>query len=272
MWLRRRCLVLSMVVLSLALTMVTTRSAWAWGRMGHRVAGQLAESRLTPVARRSVQELLEPGETLADASLWADEQKREIPESAPWHYVNVPITETGYNPRFCPDTGCVVSKIPEFQRTLADTTAGRAERARALRFLTHFVQDLHQPVHVGDNRDRGGNDLQLQYFGKGTNLHRIWDFEMLERGELKLSTLYGQVSALVTPERSEQWSSGSAIEWANESFVLAQKAYRAPGDGRLLRAGDKLGQAYEDTFLVVARERIARSGVRLAWLLNGTLK
>lgn len=251
---------------------IPARPAWAWGRMGHRVAGQLAESRLSATARQAVRELLEPGETLADASLWADEHKRDIPESAPWHYVNVPITEAAYNPRFCPDTGCVVSKISEFQRVLADMTAPRTERQKALRFLAHLVQDLHQPVHVGDNRDRGGNDLQLQYFDKGTNLHRVWDFEMLERGEPELSTLYRQISALATAERGAAWSSGTAVDWANESLALAKKAYRLPERDRVLRSGDKLGQSYEDAFLDVARERVAQSGVRLAFILNEVLK
>lgn len=262
------------IILSLVFAGVSDwpRPAWAWGRMGHRVAGQLAESRLSDAARKAVRELLEPGETLADASLWADEHKRDIPESAPWHYVNVPITEAGYAPRFCPATGCVVSKIPDFQRVLADTTAPRAERQKALRFLAHLVQDLHQPVHVGDNHDRGGNDLQLQYFGKGTNLHRIWDFEMLERGEPKLSALYEQISVLATPEASMRWSDGSVVDWANESFTLAQQAYKMPRQDRVLRSGDKLAQAYDDAFVGVARERVAQSGVRLAFLLNGALK
>jgi len=262
------------IVLSVVFAGVSdwARPAWAWGRMGHRVAGQLAESRLSDAARKAVRELLEPGETLADASLWADEHKRDIPESAPWHYVNVPITEVGYAPRFCLATGCVVYKIPDFQRVLADTTAPRAERQKALRFLAHLVQDLHQPVHVGDNHDRGGNGLQLQYFGKGTNLHRIWDFEMLERGEPKLSAVYEQIRTLATPEASTRWSGGSVVDWANESFTLAQQAYKMPRQDRMLRSGDKLGQAYDDVFVGVARERVAQSGVRLAFLLNDVLK
>src|SRR5262245_5477236 len=90
---------------------VAPRPALAWGRMGHRAAARLAESRLTPAARAAVKDLLEPGESLADASTWADEVRPDRPESAPWHYVNVPITEPRYSPRFCPDEGCVVRKV-----------------------------------------------------------------------------------------------------------------------------------------------------------------
>ena len=157
------------------------RDARAWGKVGHRVATLAAEHRLTPAARSKIHELLDTGETLADASLWADQYRRAVPGSGAWHYVNVPLSEVHYDARFCPPTGCIVSKIRELRATLASDAAPREERQRALRLLVHFVEDLHQPLHVGDLGDRGGNDLQVQFFGRGTNLHRLWDEEIIER-------------------------------------------------------------------------------------------
>ncbi len=136
--------------------------AHAWGRLGHRASARLAESRLSPRARAIVQELLEPDESLADASTWADEHSRDIPGSASWHYVNVSIASAHYDPRDCKARGCVVSKIAEFREVLADRHAPRARRRQALRFFVHLVQDLHQPLHVADRGDRGGNSLQLR--------------------------------------------------------------------------------------------------------------
>jgi len=107
------------VAAGIALLLLMPGAVWPWGRTGHRVSAMMAESRLTPAASAAVRGLLEPGESLADASTWADEQ-REVPRSGPWHYVNVPISEPRYDSRFCSPGGCVVSKIEDFERVLSD--------------------------------------------------------------------------------------------------------------------------------------------------------
>ncbi len=140
------------------------------------------ESRLSPQARAIIRDFLEPGESLADAATWADENSREIPGSAAWHFVNVRISSPHYSPRDCRPQGCVVTKIAEFRTILADQHAPRSRRRMALRFFVHLVQDLHQPMHVADRNDRGGNNLQLRY-GRydNTNLHQVWDSGLLRQ-------------------------------------------------------------------------------------------
>ena len=103
----------------IAFLLLTPGAVWPWGRTGHRVSSMMAESRLTPAALAAVRNLLERGESLADASAWADHQ-REVPKSDPWHYVSVPISEPRYDPKFCAPSGCVVSKIEDFERVLSD--------------------------------------------------------------------------------------------------------------------------------------------------------
>jgi hypothetical protein len=169
------------VVVALSGMLAGHRPALAWGHLEHRASALLAEARLTPAARAVVLELLEPGESLAEASTWADEVRRARPGSGSWHYVNVPITEPEYSPQFAPRRGDVVGKVEQFALVVADRSAPRARRREALKFLVHLVQDLHQPVHVGDRGDRGGNDLQVRFFGKGSNLHRVWDSGLIER-------------------------------------------------------------------------------------------
>jgi hypothetical protein len=240
--------------------------------MGHRAAAKLAETRLSPAALAAVKGLLEPGETLADASTWADEVRRDIPESGPWHYVNVPVTEPKYADRFCGESGCVVRKIDDFRKTLADKTASRAERRKALRFLVHLVQDLHQPVHVGDRHDRGGNDLQVQFFGKGSNLHRVWDSGLIEQAYPDESALLRDLAALASAGGSAAWAGGSVVDWADESLAAARGAYRDPATGRELRRGAKLDLPYQNANLPVVRHRLARAGVRLAAVLNDVFR
>jgi len=244
--------------------------ARAWGRLAHRAAGRLAEARLTPKARAAVLALLEPGESLADASLWADEVRRDRPETSTWHYVNVPITDSRYDDRYCRGNGCVVGKVRDFRKLLADPTAPRLQRQEALRFLAHFLQDMHQPLHVGDRSDRGGNDTQVQFFGKGSNLHRVWDSGLIERAYRDDLSLTRDLERLASAPGSSAWTEGTEADWAGESLALARIAYRQVPTGPPLRRGERLGEPYLQAYLPLARDRVARSAVRLAAVLNAT--
>ena len=249
-------------------------SAWAWGRLGHRVAGRIAEARLTPAAKLAVHDLLDPGQTLADVSTWADEVRRDRPESATWHYVNVPIAESKYHPRHEDPKGGVVSKILDFQKIVADTSAPRLQRQEALKYLVHFLQDMHQPVHVGHRADRGGNDLQVQFFDQGSNLHRVWDSGLIEHSKNDKTDAefeanrFQDLATKITPELADQWSKGTVEDWANESLVAAKGAYLNPLTGKELPKGAKLGQPYYEVNLPVAELRVEQAGVRLAAVLN----
>ncbi len=268
---RRPALAAALAVLT-AFSALNPGVALGWGKIGHRVSARLAESRLTPEALAAVKALLEPGESLADAALWADEVRRQRPKSGPWHYINVPITEGRVDRSFCPDAGCVLSAIEEMRTTLADREAPVEKRREALRFLVHFVQDAHQPVHVGDRGDRGGNDLQVQFFRKGSNLHRVWDSGLIEQHSADEAVWEREVGALITPATASAWVGGTPEDWADESLVAARAAYLVPGTDSPLKPGARLDEAYLDAQLPVVRDRLARSSVRLAEILNATLR
>ena len=149
------------------------------GRLGHRVTSRIAEKHPNPKTKEAVTALLNEGESLADASLWADENRGRLPKTAPWHYVDVPLDEPRYDARFSGDVpakGCVVDEINEFRLVIKDQTKRIEERRFALRFLVHCIEDMHMPLHVGDNHDKGGNLTQVRFFDRGTNMHRLWDF------------------------------------------------------------------------------------------------
>ena len=286
--LRRRLLVLagSTLVGSTLLAALVPAAARAWGGAGHRIAGRIADDRLSPAARRAVAELLEPGESLASVSSWADQVRRadKYKHTATWHYVNVPITEEKYHPRFEDAKGGVVSQVIRLQKMIADPGLPRAERQDALKFLAHFVEDMHQPVHVGHRDDRGGNDLQVQFFEKGSNLHSVWDSGLLDHSghynpattrnfntPLPADFAQDYIKSLedrITPELAAQWSQGTVEDWANESLRAAKTAYLVPGTRNELRKGAKIGQAYQDANFPTAELRLEQAGVRLAALLN----
>ncbi len=248
--------------------------ASAWGPHGHRLATRVAEGRLTPEAAKAVRELLNSGDTLVGICDWADHEGHDVvPGSAPWHYVNVPISAERYEERDCPPRGCVVSKIREYRKVLADPHAPRKERQLALLFLVHFVEDVHQPLHVGDNRDHGGNDTQVRFRGRGTNLHRLWDSDLIDHVDFDDRQWMERIQKSLTPEHVAEWSKGNVEDWANESLAAAKTAYKfPPGTEKDVRVGLTLTEDYARLARPIVEDRLARAGVRLANELNALFR
>jgi hypothetical protein len=265
---KRRSLGVAAILLFAALW---TPPVWSWGPTGHRVTARFAEERLTPRALAAVRGLLERGTQIEDAATWADEQ-REVRGSEPWHYVNIPITSARYSRGFCPSSGCVVSKIEEFSRVLRDPRAGLQQKRQSLKFLLHFIADLHQPLHVGDNGNRGGNLLQVLFFDRGSNLHSVWDSKIMERHTGNKQVWLWNMTFMANPRMVTEWSKGTPEDWANESLAVAKTAYRLPGKQVLIRPGAKLGNEYYRFALPVVQRQLAKAGVRLAYMLNEIFK
>jgi hypothetical protein len=208
---------------------------------------------------------------LADASLWADENRGRLPKTAPWHYVDVPLEEPRYDARFSgdiPSKGCVVDKINEFRLVVKDKSKSVEGRRFALRFLIHCLQDMHQPCHVGDNSDKGGNQTQVRWFDRGSNMHRVWDSGIIERVGTTEDFWLNDLAALDTPEARQEAMKGTVEDWATESLLAARQAYLVPETGKRLKPGQKLSDSYLNANLPVARRRLYQAGVRLAMVLN----
>jgi nuclease S1 len=216
----------STYVLTLLVALQTASPAWAWGRLGHRVISRLAEKQLTPKAMAAIAELLEPGESLADASLWADENRGRLPKTAPWHYVDVPLDQDRYDPKFSGDVstkGCVIDKINEFKLTVKDSSKPVKDRRFALRFLIHCLEDMHQPCHVGDNGDKGGNRTQVRFFDKGSNMHALWDTLMIERVSKSEDVWLADLAALDSPEARQEAMKRTVEDWPRKACWLRGK-------------------------------------------------
>jgi hypothetical protein len=260
------------------LVLAQTIPAWGWGHNGHRIVAKFAGTRLSTKARVALHDLLEDGEDIADASTWPDEHK--TPSDAPWHFVNVPLEQDAYKDEFCdPTKSCVVKKIDEFRLVLKDPMADELDKRRALRFLIHLVGDIHQPLHVADNSDRGGNSLHVILFRRGTNLHAVWDEGLLmfnpdnDRDDLGRRIDEGswvkRLDKFTTDEMAKKWLAVTKpSDWATESLVKAKVAYQNPRTGKIFEAGDHIDDMYEGVGLKIIEERLAQAGVRLADILN----
>ena len=232
--------------------------AHAWGGQGHRVIAMLAESQLTPAARKEVNRLLalEPGQTLVSISTWADEHRSE--QSRAWHYVNFPRGNCTYEKRRdCADGRCVVGAL-QLQVEILGSRAPDEDRLIALKYLVHFAGDVHQPLHAGFLDDKGGNTYQLQAFMHGSNLHALWDAGLIETLGEDTRTM---AARLALKGKVKPWTAKQA---AQESCrIVAQPGFYP----RHVVSDD-----YIATYTPVMEGRLALAGARLAEVLNRVLK
>lgn len=246
----------------LALSTLFAPAAAAWGPLGHRAVGRIAERHLTPQAARAVVELLAP-EQLAYVTTWADEIRSE-PEGAKaeaWHWVTIPDAQT-YESTQKNSAGDLWEAIPRLEQVLADRKASRLERSQALKWLSHLIADIHQPLHVGRGDDRGGNDLLVLWFNEPTNLHAVWDSKIIESNQLSFS----EIAELVdwpSPVELREWQASGPSDWARESQQLRGACYEL-GDR-------KLSYRYIHDHWPTVQRRLLQAGVRLAGELNRLL-
>ncbi len=191
-----------------------------------------------------------------------------MPRSGPWHYVNVLISEPNYDPKLCSPGGCVVCKVEDFERVLSGPQVSRCERQGALQFLIHLIQDLHRPLHVGDTGSRGADLVEVRFADMGSNLHSIWDSQIVEWHSRDEAEPLRELSALRTPEMIEAWSTGSVEDWATESLADAKLAYYLPGADNLIPSGSRRGEDYCRFALPDVQVRLAQSAVRLPDTFN----
>jgi len=236
--------------------------AHGWGANGHRVAAEIAEGYLSAEARLAVEEILGP-ETLAEASTWPDFMRADPAEfwqvtANPWHYVTVPPGKR-YEDVGAPEQGDAVTALERFSDTVRDPEASDEHRARALRFIVHIIADLHQPLHVGNGDDRGGNDFKITWFGEASNLHRVWDSHLIDSKDLSYSEMTDWLEAKITPADFHRWNTADAMVWVAESAAIRPRIYPEDRDLRW-----DYGYEWTDTLYM----RLQQAGVRTAAYLN----
>jgi hypothetical protein len=252
--------------------------AFAWGKTGHRVVAAIADTQLSGLARAHVQQILGYGESLDEAANWPDEMRAAPGEfwqktATPWHYV----TLNGVIYDHAPPEGDALTALDKFTRTLQDPNASRADKQLALRFVVHIVGDLHQPLHVGKCCDRGANDVKVTWFGKPTNLHAVWDSQLVDDEQLSFTELAAKLERHITPEDVVAWWDVNPFDWVTESAKIRDTVYptaadmpKPPKGKKKLKKGTlpDLSYSYVYRFTPVMEQRLEQGGVRLAAYLN----
>jgi hypothetical protein len=278
----------------------------AWGDEGHEIVATIAYSRLTPAVRQKVDAMLfADTDTLTardfvSRATWADRYrdsdrsttKEHYNATQNWHFVDIELdagdvdTACSNHPQLPPDTpasagqpkDCVVDKIDQFTAELRDPQTSANEKLLALKFLIHFVGDVHQPLHSADHEDRGGNQVAVRYakLTKPSNLHSYWDTYLVQKLGKDPKTVGAALNKKITKAMAAEWSKDSPTTWAQEAFEQAKDvAYNFDGEKTFTDDhggdGEQLDTAYDARALPVVREQLSKAGVRLAALLNASL-
>jgi S1/P1 Nuclease len=246
---------------------VTAIALISWGVTGHRTIGRIAANHLSPQASAAVRELL-GSETLAEASTWPDEVRSqpEYKHTGSWHYINLPLglSEAEFEKTVKGMTQeNVYSALLQQEQILGSTTPTKEQKIEALKFIVHFIGDLHQPMHVSREEDKGGNTIQVNYSGVGTNLHALWDSKLLDHLGLDDQQLADKVDH-VTADQITAWQNDPLIKWIWESYVISSKLY-AEIDAM---NGRSIDDSYYQAHIQIVQQRIEMAGVRLAGVLN----
>jgi hypothetical protein len=243
--------------------------AFAHGPQGHLIAGRAAAPLLCPRAAAEVARL-GGGEDLGELGLWADRIRSNpaYANAAPWHYVNIP-DGASIADHVTPPEGDVLWAIEHFRARLGDTSLDDRERGEALRFLVHFVVDLHQPLHVGRAEDRGGNEIEIVYEGETIDLHSFWDTQAVERHRQNIERAgipdAAHLSRVMQAAAARTIDDDSVLDhevWAAESLAYRSTVYSFGTAGRELSA------EYVEEAASVTMLRLELAAARLAATLN----
>jgi hypothetical protein len=253
------------VLFGLAVILILPANVFAWGMLGHRVTGGIAEHYLNAKARTEIKNLL-GNETLAMATNWADfiKSDRSYDYLGSWHYINIKagLSRQEVMKLLREDTGVdLYTKMNLVIRELKSKKLPRDKQVFYLKLLIHFIADAHQPMHVGQPDDRGGNGIKLYWFGEPTNLHRVWDEQLVEFQQLSYTEHVAAIN-FVSLARKNEWTKQPVAEWIYESYEIAQRLYTE------VRLEDKLTYNYNHNHVSIMNQQLLKGGVRLAGVLN----
>jgi S1/P1 Nuclease len=284
--------------------------AWAWGDMGHEVIANIAYSRLTASTQAKVDKILAADNSkltapdFASRATWADKyrdadrnsSKVQYNATRAWHFTDIaldldsqssntladldepchqfPALANGVVASKGPNSDCVISKLEQFASELESPKTSAAEKRLALKFMLHFMGDLHQPLHCANHQDKGGNNV-------------YWDTELVQKlaNKQNVATLASQLASKISASKASAWQKGSIRDWALESASIAKKSvYQVQSlPHQTMSIKDSHGQAksvevvmldsaYANQAKPVAQVQLQKAGVRLAYVLNKAFK
>lgn len=231
-----------------------------WGQIGHYVTGHVASNHITEKTAAEIERVIGK-ESIAVATVWMDDIRSDnnYDYTNTWHWVTIPdgmtYEETEKNPE-----GDVIWALEKYIRELKEGGLTAKEESEKLKMVMHMVGDIHQPLHVGTGEDRGGNQARVQWMGENSNLHRVWDSNMIESRQMSYSEITMNID-VIDEETVAEWQSATVREWAMESMEYRENVYDLPDNRRI-------GYEYRYQNYHIVKKRLVQAGVRLAGVLN----
>jgi hypothetical protein len=233
--------------------------SFGWGATGHRATGHIAEKYLSKKAKKELQRILGQ-ESLAMVSTWMDDIKSDqaYNHTHDWHWVTIPdgmtYEQTEKNPN-----GDIIQTLERLVAELKQGGLDAKTKAEHVKMIVHLIGDIHQPLHVGKEGDKGGNDVRVTWFRNNSNLHRVWDSDIINNTQLSYTEL---AESLGRPDKTTvaNWQKASVRDWAYESISYRERVY-AYGDGNL-------GYEYAYKNYDLVKQRILQAGIRMAAVFN----
>lgn len=247
------------ILLFFSFVLFSSNISFSWGVTGHRAVGLIAERHLNKKAAKKLKTIL-GGQSISMVSTWMDDIRSDstYDYTADWHWVTIETGKT-YEQSVKNSKGDVIATL---ERLTADLQAGNlsiAKEVEYVKMIIHLVGDIHQPLHVGCCDDQGGNRIRLKWFREDSNLHRVWDSDMIDQTRLSYTELADAVQ-LTSVDEIARLQKDPVRTWASESMSMRPQVYDI-GDG-------KLGYDYSYKYFELVKKRIAQAGVRLAAVLN----
>ncbi len=286
-------------VASLLASTVAATPCFAWGDHGHMIVAAIARARLSASTRAKVDAILAKdadiltGKDMLARATWADQWRDHgHRETASWHFVDIELVNPDFDAACFghpasfqlasagPPNNCVVDKIKALSAELAAKNTPPSERLLALKFLLHFVGDLHQPLHASDNQDRGGNCVMVNSSEEGkVKLHHYWDTTVVDALGPTPEVIANQLGAAITADEAEEWKGGDVAQWTHESYAVAvQTAYTLGNTPQCPKPPNTtppstiaLPDSYDAAAKVAVALQLKRAGVRLARVLEDDL-
>lgn len=237
-------------------------NGYSWGQKGHDVTCAIAEKHLSRKAKKQILEILD-GKSIVYWANWMDNASHtpEYRYTKTWHYKNIDAGET-YEQAALEEKGDVVRAINDLIAELKSGNQTKEEQALSLKFLVHLMGDLHCPMHMGHKSDLGGNRWQVQYFGRGSNIHSVWDSGLVESAHKWTYTEWVDQIDTYSKEENKKIVEGDPVSWGEQTYEVCKKVYDATP------VGSKLSYDYVSEWAPVAEMQLLRAGLRLAAVLN----
>ncbi len=249
------------IIILLFIVSTSIISANDWGPTGHRATAKIAEKYLKRSVKRKIQKLLK-GESLAQISTYADDIKsdRRYDKYYTWHFVNMPLDATYQTSEKNPK-GDLITGINYCVKVLKDKKASDDDKRFFLKLLVHLIGDMHQPMHVGLKEDRGANDIKVKWHYHKSNLHRVWDEDLINKWEMSYTELASNAPCL-SKNQVKDIQKGSYIDWLHDTHSITKKVYAD------IKGKEKLSYPYSYKWMPTVRTQLQKGGIRLAKVLN----